>query len=291
MRKPLGSRTFDIVNACIMVFIAFVTIYPIWYVLIHSFNNGFDSIQGGIYWWPREFTTDNYREVFRDDTILRSFGVTILRTVIATITHVFFTAMTAYAFLNRETIGRKLYMGMGIVTMFFSGGLIPTFILIKNLGLFDRFWVYVFPTMFWFYDLLIFQAFFRGIPSSIEESAKMDGANSFTVFCRIIIPISGAVFATMALFNGVYNWNDYFMAIIYTNSQKLHPIQTYLYKLIVASEASKYAMSNAGFDQSSFTSTSLQMATMMVTTIPIVCVYPFLQRHFVKGVMLGSVKG
>lgn len=273
-----------------MFIICFITLYPIWYVLIQSLNEGFDAAQGGIYWLPRKFTMDNYKEVFRNNDIIKAFVVSLFRTLIGTVFHVSFTAMVAYAFLKRELMGRKIYMSMGIVTMFFSGGLIPTFIVIKTLGLFDHFLVYVFPVMFSFFDLLIFQAFFRTIPEALEESAKMDGANHFMIFLKIIMPVSKAVVATIILFNGVFNWNDYFMGIIYINNSDLHPIQTYLYKMIVTSESSKTSLLAGGFSQSKFTSTSLQMATMIVTTVPIICVYPFLQKHFVKGMLLGSVK-
>lgn len=290
IRKSAGEISFDVFNAVLMLVICFITLYPIWYVLIQSLNEGFDAAQGGIYWLPRKFTLDNYKEVFRNNDIIKAFIVSLFRTLIATVFHVFFTAMVAYAFLKRELMGRKLYMSMGIVTMFFSGGLIPTFIVIKTLGLFDNFLVYVFPVMFSFFDLLIFQAFFRTIPEALEESAKMDGANYFMIFLKIILPVSKAVVATIILFNGVFNWNDYFMGIIYINNSDLHPIQTYLYKMIVTSESSKTSLLAGGYSQSKFTSTSLQMATMIVTTIPIVCVYPFLQKHFVKGMLLGSVK-
>lgn len=291
IKKSAFDVIFDSFNTIFMLIICFITIYPIWYVLIISLNNGYDAAQGGIYWLPRKFTIDNYKEVFRNNDIIMAFGISIARTIIATAMHVFFTAMVAYAFLKRELIGRKLYMSMGLITMFFSGGLIPTFIVIKNLGMFDSFSVFLFPTMFSFFDLIIFQAFFRSIPEALEESAKMDGANSFTTFVKIILPVSKAVIATILLFNGVFNWNDYFMGIIYTNNDHLHPIQTYLYKMIVTSESSKTSLLAGGYSQSTFTSTSLQMATMFVTTVPIVCVYPFLQKHFVKGMLLGSVKG
>lgn len=290
IRKSAGEKSFDLLNVVLMLAICFITLYPIWYVLIQSLNEGFDAAQGGIYWLPRKFTMDNYKEVFRNNDIIKAFIVSLFRTLIGTVFHVFFTAMVAYAFLKRELMGRKLYMSMGIVTMFFSGGLIPTFIVIKTLGLFDNFMVYIFPVMFSFFDLLIFQAFFRTIPEALEESAKMDGANHFRIFLKIILPVSKAVVATIILFNGVFNWNDYFMGIIYINNDDLHPIQTYLYKMIVTSESSKTSLLAGGYSQSKFTSTSLQMATMIVTTIPIVCVYPFLQKHFVKGMLLGSVK-
>ncbi|MDF2986982.1 MAG: binding-protein-dependent transport system inner rane component [Eubacterium sp.] len=290
IKKSVGSTVFDTINIVIMLAICFAALYPIWYVLIHSLNNGFDSAQGGLYWWPREFTWDNYKEVFRNSEIITAFLITIARTVIATAAHVFFTAMVAYAFLNRELIGRKVFMTMGLITMFFSGGLIPTFIVIKTLGMFDKFIVYIFPVMFSFFDLIIFQAFFRTIPEALEESAKMDGANHFTIFLKITLPLSKAVIATILLFNGVFNWNDYFMGIIYTNNQDLHPIQTYLYKIIMTSDSSKTSLMAGSVSMTNFTSTSLQMATMIITTIPIVCIYPFLQKHFVKGMLIGSVK-
>lgn len=290
IKKSAGDITFDTFNVVFMFVICFATLYPVWYVLIQSLNNGFDAAQGGIYWLPRKFTLDNYREVFRNNEIITAFGVSIARTIIATVFHVFFTAMVAYAFLKRELMGRKVYMTMGVITMFFSGGLIPTFIVIKTLGMFDNFSVYIFPTMFSFFDLIVFQAFFRTIPEALEESAKMDGASPFTIFIKVIMPVSKAVFATIILFNGVFNWNDFFMGVIYTNNKDLHPIQTYLYKMIVTSESSKASLNSVGVSRSTFTSTSLQMATMFVTTIPIVCVYPFLQKHFVKGMLLGSVK-
>lgn len=291
IRKNPGDKIFDALNVVFMLAICFITLYPVWFVLVQSLNDGFDAAQGGIYWIPRKFTMANYKEVFRNNDIIKAFVVSVFRTIIATAFHVFFTAMVSYAFLRRELMGRKIYMTMGIITMFFSGGLIPTFIVIKTLGMHDNFLVYIFPAMFSFFDLLIFQAFFRTIPEALEESAKMDGANHFTIFLKVILPVSKAVLATILLFNGVFNWNDYFMGIIYINNSDLHPIQTYLYKMIITSESSKTSLMSGSFSASKFTSTSLQMATMIVTTIPIVCVYPFLQKHFVKGMLLGAVKG
>ncbi len=295
IKKPksakMSSRIFDTGLYIFMAIICFVMIYPIWYVLVQSLNEGFDAAQGGLYFWPRVFTLDNYIEVFRDSEIIIAFGITVARTLIATTCHVFFTAMVAYAFSRKDLIGGKIYMRMGVITMFFSGGLIPSFILINDLGLYNNFLVYVIPTMFSFFDLIIFQSFFRGIPDSLEEAATIDGAGYFTTFVKVILPVSMPVIATITLFNGVYNWNDYFMGKLYFNDEWLMPIQTYLYRMINTSETSKYTMMAGAAQQSTFTSTSLQMATMIVTTIPIVCIYPFLQKYFVKGMMIGSVKG
>ncbi len=290
MNSSSSSKIFDIILTIIMAVICFVMIYPIWYLIVLSFNEGFDAAQGGIYFFPRVFTLDNYAEVFKNTEIITAFFITIARTFIATPIHVFFTAMVAYAFSRDNLIGRKVYMKMGIVTMFFSGGLIPSFILISDLGLFDTFLVYIFPTMFSFFDLIIFQSFFRTIPGSLEEAARIDGAGDFRIFVKIILPVSLPVIATITLFNGVFNWNDYFMGRIYINDEDLIPIQTYLYKIISTSEGSQQAMVSGSVSTSKFTSSSLQMATMVVTTIPIICIYPFLQKYFVKGMMIGSVK-
>jgi putative aldouronate transport system permease protein len=275
-----------------MLAICAITIYPIWYVIVNSFNDGMDAMRGGIYWWPREFTLENYQAVFANPGILTSFGVTVAKTAIGTLTHVFFTAMVAYAISRKDLYFRNFYMVIGIITMFFSGGLIPYFLLIRDLGLFDNFLVYIIPTMFNFFHLIIFVSFFRELPTSLEEAAKMDGANDLMIFIKVIIPLSLPVIATIALFQGVYQWNDYFAGVIFVNNPELQPIQTYLYK-VVAESSSNQMMMNApgGITTKTVTSQSIKLATMVVTTLPIVLVYPFLQKYFVKGMLIGSVKG
>lgn len=297
-RKPnriklsIGDRAFDFFNIAFMLLICFITVYPIWYTVILSFNDGSDALRGGIFWWPRMFTIDNYKAVFRNSGIITAYGVTVARTFVGTVTNVFFTAMVAYAFSKKDLLFRGFYLTLGTITMFFAGGLIPTFLLLKNLHLLDTFWVYIFPSMFNFFNLLIFMSFFREIPASLEESAKMDGANDFIIFMRIILPLSKPVLATIALFTGVWHWNDYFFGVVYINKTSLQPIQTYLYKIVAEAGSSKIVMSTPiGVSKSNVTSNSIKYATMVVTTLPIVIVYPFLQKYFVKGVMLGAVKG
>jgi putative aldouronate transport system permease protein len=291
-RRTTSEYIFDNVNILIMLFICAITVYPIWYVVVNSLNDGVDAMRGGIYWWPREFTLANYKAVFETPGIVTSFGVTIAKTVIGTITHVFFTAMVAYAISRRDLYGRNFYMLVGVITMFFSGGLIPYFLLIRDLGLFDNFLVYIIPTLFNFFHLIIFVSFFRELPSSLEEAAKIDGANDFMIFIKVIIPLSMPVIATIALFQGVYQWNDYFAGVIFVNNPDLQPIQTYLYK-VVAESSSNQMMSNAAgtIATKTVTSQSIKLATMVVTTLPIMLVYPFLQKYFVKGMLIGSVKG
>lgn len=291
-RRTREEKIFDTINVIIMIFICFITIYPIWYVLINSFNDGMDAMRGGIYWWPRKFSLDSYRAVFSSPGIIKAMWITVAKTVIGTIVHVFFTAMVAYALSKKNLIGRKFYMTLGMITLFFGGGLIPYYLLLRNIGFLDKFIVYIIPAMFSFYDAIIFMAFFREIPSSLEEAAKIDGANDFTIFLRVILPVSLPVIATIALFHGVYQWNDYFTGMIFINNPDLQPIQTFLYR-IVAQAGSNTAMQAApgGIVTRTVTSQSIKLATMVVTTFPIVCVYPFLQKYFVKGMMIGSVKG
>ncbi|MCQ2591206.1 MAG: carbohydrate ABC transporter permease [Treponema sp.] len=289
----LNSYSFgDYMIFIIMAIVCFVALYPVWYTIVISFNDSSDSLRGGIYWWPRKFSIESYRTVFQDKTITRAFLVTIARTVIGTVTSVFFTSMVAYAFCKKHIMGNKFYMVLGTITMFFGGGLIPYFILIKNIGLYDNFLVYIIPSLFNFYNAIIFMSFFREMSPALEESAKLDGANDFIIFVRIILPLSMPVVATIALFNGVGHWNDYFTGVMYINKAALQPIQTYLYRVVASASASKSVVAMpAGISAQQVSSTSVRLATMVVTTTPIVCVYPFLQRYFVKGFMVGSIKG
>lgn len=282
----------DIFVTIIMLIICFLALYPVWYTIIISFNDSSDAMRGGIYWLPRKFSLESYKAVFQDQSILRAFGVTILRTVLGTLSSVFFTAMVGYAFSKSHIKFNKFYKIMGTITMFFGGGLIPYFITIKNLGLYDNFLTYIIPSLFNFYNMIIFMSFFRELPVGLEESAKLDGANDFIIFLRIVIPLSAPVIATIALFNGVWHWNDYFTGVMYVNKAELQPIQTYLYRIVASASASKSVVSMpAGISAQQVSSTSVRLATMVVTTAPIVCVYPFLQKYFVKGMMIGSIKG
>ncbi|MDP4097342.1 carbohydrate ABC transporter permease [Paenibacillus sp. P96] len=290
-RKTAGEAVFDTVNNIVMLIICFLTLYPIWYVLVNSFNDGADAMQGGIFWVPRVFSLDNYRAVFASSGIMTAMGVTVAKTLVGTVVHVFFTAMVAYAYSRRELIGRKFYMVVGTITLFFGGGLIPTYLLIRDLGLLDSFWVYIIPAMFSFFDLIIFLSFFRELPDALEEAAKMDGANDFKIFYSIVLPCSMPVVATIALFHGVHQWNDYFTGMIYINDTNLQPIQTYLYRVVAQSSSNQMMAAAPGVAAQTVTSQSIKLATMVVTTLPIVLAYPFLQKYFVKGLMIGSIKG
>lgn len=282
----------DIMIGILMLVICFVSLYPVWYTVIISFNDSSDALRGGIYWWPRKFSLESYKTVFQDTTIIRAFMVTVLRTLIGTVTSVFFTAMVGYAFSKKHIMGNKFYTILGTITMFFGGGLIPYFITLKNLGLYNNFLVYIIPSLFNFYNMIIFRSFFNELPAGLEESARLDGANDLMIFIRIVIPLSAPVIATIALFNGVGHWNDYFTGVLYINDAELQPIQTYLFRIIASASASKTVVAMpAGVTAQQVSSQSVRLATMVVTTFPIMCVYPFLQKYFVKGMLIGSIKG
>ncbi len=291
-RKLNSATAGDVVLYVLMGIICFITLYPVWYTIIVSFNDAKDSLMGNMYWFPRKPSLESYRSVFQDKSIVQAFRITIAKTLVGTVVHVLFTAMVAYAFSKKHIMFNKFYMILGTITMFFGGGLIPYFIVIKKLGMIDSFWVYIWPAMFSFYDMIIFMSFFRELPAGLEESAHLDGANDMVIFLRIVLPLSMPVLATIALFHGVYQWNDYFTGVMYINKSNLQPIQTFLYRIVASASASKTVVAMpAGFSANQVSSTSVRLATMVVTTAPIVVVYPFLQKYFVKGMMIGSIKG
>lgn len=296
VRLGFGDRVMVITIYILLSLLAFVTFYPFWNALVISFNEGADTSMGGVTFWPRAFTLDNYEVVFKDKRIVNAFFISVLRTVIGTVTAVMMTAILAYGMTKRELIGRKFYMVFFIITMYFGGGLIPTFLLIRNLGLMNSFWVFIIPALISVWNMIIFRTFFLGLPAGLEESAKIDGCGNWNTFFRIVLPLSGPVIATLGLFTAVAHWNDWFTPSIYINKENLLPIQTMLKQIlnsnIVSDQMANIDTAAQGVMERmrKVTSKSLTMATMMVATIPIIMVYPFVQKYFVKGVLVGSLK-
>jgi len=276
--------------------LAFTTFYPFWNALVISFNEGKDTALGGVTFWPRVWTWDNYETVFKDDRLLQAFFISVLRTIVGTFMSILVTAVFAYGMTKRDLIGRKYYMIMCIVTIYFGGGLIPTYLLIRGLGLMDSFGVFIIPSLVSVWNMIIFRTFFSGLPEGLKESAKIDGCGDWGTFFRIVLPLSGPVIATLSLFTAVAHWNDWFVPSIYINKEYLIPIQTLLRQILnsnIATESLSQIDAAAAAALGRFrtiTSRSLSMAIMMVATLPIVCVYPFVQRYFVKGVLIGSLK-
>ncbi|NOU88801.1 ABC transporter permease subunit [Paenibacillus sp. LMG 31460] len=296
MKRSTEDYVIDIVIYSSLIILAFLTLYPFWNSLVISFNDGNDTAAGGITFWPREFTLENYRYVFKDNRMIHSLWVTVARTVVGTFLSIMFTSMFAYAMAKRDLIGKKFYMIVCVITMYFGGGLIPTYLLIKELHLMNTFWVLVIPGMISVWNMIIFRTFFQGLPDGLEESAKIDGCNHLGIFFRIVLPVSGPVIATLSLFTAVGHWNAWFDASIYITNQKLLPIQVLLnqtIRSIVAVESSTQVSATKQeflLGLQSVTHKSIVMSTTMVATIPIMLVYPFVQKYFVKGVLVGSLK-
>ncbi|KRG14343.1 carbohydrate ABC transporter permease [Lederbergia galactosidilytica] len=296
VKLTLGDKVMATVIYTFLTLLAFVTFYPFWNSLVISFNSGQDTMLGGLTFWPREFTLANYELVFKDKRLINAFIVSVLRTIVGTFLSVMATAVLAYGLSKKELIGRKFFMIFCLITMFFSGGLIPTFLLVRSLGLMDSFWVMIIPTLISVWNMIIFRTFFQQLPAGLEESAKIDGCGYWSTFFRIVLPLSGPVIATLALFTAVFHWNDWFFPTIYISSENLIPIQTLLQKVLKANTVSQ-AMSQVDAGAAAHmsklntvTGKSLSMAIMMVATLPIVMVYPFVQKYFVKGVLIGSLK-
>jgi putative aldouronate transport system permease protein len=288
IRSSASERAFDAFNVLLMAVVAVCTLYPFYYIVINSLNDPIDAARGGIFAWPRAFSTAGYQMLLRDPTLVRALVVTVARTLTGTLASVFFTGAFAYGVSKKELVGRPIILGMMMITLYFSGGMIPNYILIRDLGLKGNFLVYILPLLFNAFNVIIMMSFFRTIPNELEESAKIDGAGSLRTFFRIIVPVSTPVLATIALYNGVAQWNSWYDAMLF-GGRELPTLQLLLVNTIQANSNANSLAAQTGLK--TVTNESLKLATMVLTTIPIVCSYPFLQRYFVKGMMIGSIKG
>ncbi|MCZ8520865.1 MULTISPECIES: carbohydrate ABC transporter permease [Paenibacillus] len=296
-RHGPGDRLFDIINAALLLLLLAATLYPFINTVAVSLNEAADTVRGSTFLWPREFTWLNYRTLFQDNTIYHAFLVSASRTVIGTVTSVFCTAMLAYAISRREYVLRKHISFLFVFTMYFSGGLIPGYMLIKNLHLNGTFWVYIIPGLIAAFNLIVMRSFMEGLPESLAESAQIDGAHHFTIFLRIVLPLSLPVVATVALFVAVGQWNSWFDTFLFNSSKpQLSTLQFELMKKLQSAQMSIGGSAESAFASSKnaqsnmVTPTSIRAAITMVATLPIIAVYPFLQKYFVQGMTLGGVK-
>lgn len=289
MRGRLEDRIFDGVNYLLLAFIFFFTAYPFYYLLITSFNSGADALLGGSYFWPSQFTLENYKTFFNDSKWLAALFMSIARTVVGAITGVLFTCLVAYGLAQKDLVFKKLYFSIVIFAMYFSGGLIPYYVVLRSLGLLNTFGTYIVPSLLNTFFLLIAISFFREIPVDLKESAWMDGAGELKIYYRIILPISKPLIATMALFVGVGHWNSWLDAAYFVREEYLRTLSYRLIEIINQSRVPQEAI-EAAAGASNVTSYSLQVTAMIVSIAPIISVYPFLQKYFVAGIMLGSVK-
>ncbi len=296
IKKSTQDVFLDIAVYAIMALVFIVTLYPFYYALVMSFSQGSDAVRGGIYFWPRKFTLENYRVVMTIDYIYTAMYITVARTVLGTLSTLFFTGLFAYSIAHKKLMFKSFYVVIMIITLYFSGGLVPYYMLLKQIGLTNNFLVYIIPNMLGVFNAIIMISFFREIPDSIEEAAYMDGASDLRIFFQIIFPISMPLFATMALYIGVYHWNAWSDAAFFVTKKGLKTLSYVLISLINQTEAAARltesgAMGTMGIRESSYSAETLRPAAMLIVVLPIVCVYPFLQKYFMKGIMIGSVKG
>jgi len=259
---------------------------------MYSISDAAASGATAITFYPVKPTTENYQAVFSNNSIMRSFFITIARTVSGSILHIFVTGLAAYALSKRNLVFRNKILVFFIIPMYFSGGLLPYYVLITKIHLNNNFLLYIIPTVFGVFNMLILKVFFEQIPASLEESAKIDGANEFSVFFKIIIPSSMPVIATVLMFIGVTQWNSWFDALLFVTKSNLMPLQTILYKIILENQATTMEqIMRLSTKKSSVTPEAIKMTALIISTVPIVVIYPFLQKYFVKGMMIGAVKG
>ncbi len=291
IRKTFEDHAVNGVCVAFGVLLALACVYPIYYTLINSLNDGMDAAKGGIYLWPRVFSLRNYRVVFMDNDLPLSFLLTVLRTVSGTLLSLMFTAPVSYALSRKELIGRKFYLMTGMVTMYLSGGVIPTYMLYRSLHLINSFFVYILPGVYSFGNAILMINFFKKLPDSLIESAKMDGAQEFTIILRIILPLSKPLLATIALFVGVGHWNDWFAPAYYVTNQKLMTMPATLMRLLSENAAlQKLKEVNSAAPGVTATLETVRYATLIVSIAPITVVYPFLQKYFIQGMMVGALK-
>lgn len=295
-KKSMTDRVVNSTIYVLLILLAIVTLYPFLNSLAIALNESSDTMLGGVTIFPRKVTFENFVVIFSTPAIYNAFIISALRTVVGAASSVFATAMFAYGMSKSYLKGRKIYMTLCLITMYFGGGLIPFYLLIKTLHLTNNFLVYIIPNLISVWNMIIMMTYFKGLPEAIEESAEIDGAGKFKIFVQIILPVSAPILATIALFNGVFQWNNWFDAALYVTKQELKPVQSILVSIIDSSRFLE-AMNQAGSASQQLSrmrkinSRSITMATMFTTIVPIILVYPFLQRFFVKGIMIGSVKG
>jgi putative aldouronate transport system permease protein len=290
-KTSVGDKVFVFLNGVFMILFVIITLYPVWNTLVISFNNGTDSLRGGLYLWPRMWTLKNFNTVLHKKNLLVGAYVTVGRTVIGTLTALGANAILAYIVSRKRFIFKKQLSLFWVITMYVNGGLIPTFLLYKGLGLTNNFLVYIIPGMISAFYMLVIRTFMVGIPDSFEESAQLDGAGDMIIFTKIISPLCKPVYATVALFCAVGHWNSWFDAMLYNRmNSNLTTLQYELMKLLSSvtnQSTSVESMKNA---VGTVTPTSVRAAATILTMLPIVCLYPFLQRYFVTGLTIGGVK-
>ncbi|TQR43359.1 carbohydrate ABC transporter permease [Paenibacillus popilliae] len=293
IRMSVGERIFHVLNYLFFALVSWTTLFPFLNLIAKSLSSEEAVMSGSVSLFPVDIQFGTYLYVLRDSQFMNAFLVSVTITVAGTALGLFMTALAAYPLSKPRLRGRKIFILMYVFTMLFSGGLIPTYLLMHRLNLIDTLWVLFLPSMVSVFNMLIIKNYFESLPDELEESAKMDGASNLTILFRITVPLSLPVFATIALFFAVGFWNDYFASMIYINTAELKPLQLYLKELLAHSNITYQDGGHVTNIDAVMNTTpqAIQAASILVATLPILLVYPFLQKYFVKGVLIGSVKG
>ena len=302
--KSFRDRMFTVVNTFLMLLLVLISLYPLYYALINSLSDGTDITNYGyVLLWPRVFTGESWRTVLGDPTVISAIWITISRTIIVTVLSTVITTMFAYAFSRPCLRGKRFYAVLGFVSMYINGGIIATFLLISALGLYNSYWVYIFPSLFGgFYNVIIYVSNFKAIPDGLYESAKLDGASEIQIYGKIVLPLSKPVIAALGVFTVVAVWNDYQTTLFYTDGSSMKTLQYYIVQLVrnanaleelkTTSAAGNVEIYNLLREHAGPTSAkTIELAAMVIASIPMILVYPFAQKHFTQGMMVGSIKG
>ena len=285
--KTKGYRVFRVINVFIMLLIVVVTLFPVVNILAKSFSDMKNLVQNTVTIYPKGFNVNTYKTIIADSTFWGDYKNTVVYTVLGTAINLFMTTIFAYALSVPRLKGKKFLTMFVVFTMFFNGGMIPNYMVVNGLGMLDTIWAIVVPGAINTFNLIVMRTSFEGIPKELEEAASIDGMNTYGILTHIVLPLSKPIIATMVLFYAVAMWNSWFSAFLYLNNQKLVPVTIYLRNLLAG------AMSATGADADSLgtVAVNVQYVTIVLTSLPIVCVYPFLQKYFVQGLTVGSVKG
>ena len=293
IRRVNADTAFDIINHVLMVLVLLIVLYPLYFVVIASISSPNAVYSGEVIFWPKGLNFEGYKRVFQDSSILRSYWNTIVYTVCGTVLSVTITVLGGYALSRKDFKLAKPIMMMVMVTMFVSGGLIPTFLVVKKLKLLNSIWAIILPSAVSSFNLIITRTFFaENIPQELLDAARMDGCSNTKFFLRIVLPMSGSILAIMCLYYGVYYWNSYSNALIYITDTEMYPLQLTLRELLVQNQMSAdMVLDSDTWNTQQLLSDSIKYASIVISSIPLLGVYPLVKKHFVKGIMVGSVKG
>ncbi|HML45476.1 MAG TPA: carbohydrate ABC transporter permease [Clostridia bacterium] len=289
--KSMGSRLFDLCNALLMTLFALIFLYPLWHVVMGSLSDPVQlSVHRGAMFWSKGFSLEGYRVVLNNRNICSGYGNTLFYVIVGTILRMVMTVVGAYVLSRKKFMPRKLMTFLIVFTMYFGGGMIPTFIVVKNVGMYDTRWALIIPSLITSWYMLIMKTAVQAIPASLEESAFLDGANDLVILWRIILPVTKATLAVLILYYAVDEWNSWFPAMIYIRDNSKKPLQLFLREIVIAQSADSGNMNMDADVAKLFLEKLVRYCTIIVATLPILCVYPFVQRFFVTGVMMGSIK-